>query len=127
MDAELFQFEFPRPVLELQQLRRVDGERLQVVSNLEGGIIREILVKSGDMVTKGQPLVRMDKTLLGADLGTNQATVNALRMKIARLEAEIGGRAPVYPRSEEHTSELQSLMRISYAVFCLKKKKNATN
>src|SRR3546814_5219243 len=32
----------------------------------------------------------------------------------------------VEPRSEEHTSELQSLMRISYAVFCLKKK-NKTN
>src|SRR3546814_5269637 len=31
--------------------------------------------------------------------------------------------ARVKPRSEEHTSELQSLMRISYAVFCLKKKK----
>src|SRR3546814_8698583 len=30
-------------------------------------------------------------------------------------------------RSEEHTSELQSLMRISYAVFCLKKKKALTN
>src|SRR3546814_10480644 len=30
-------------------------------------------------------------------------------------------------RSEEHTSELQSLMRISYAVFCLKKKNKATN
>src|SRR3546814_10467762 len=30
-------------------------------------------------------------------------------------------------RSEEHTSELQSLMRISYAVFCLKKKKYVTN
>src|SRR3546814_7376699 len=30
-------------------------------------------------------------------------------------------------RSEEHTSELQSLMRNSYAVFCLKKKKNQTN
>src|SRR3546814_1635297 len=30
-------------------------------------------------------------------------------------------------RSEEHTSELQSLMRISYAVFCLKKKKRAIN
>src|SRR3546814_1331750 len=35
--------------------------------------------------------------------------------------AETGAR-----RSEEHTSELQSLMRISYAVFCLKKKKNKT-
>src|SRR3546814_8953117 len=33
-------------------------------------------------------------------------------------------RAAVTARSEEHTSELQSLMRISYAVFCLKKKKN---
>src|SRR3546814_3634998 len=31
-----------------------------------------------------------------------------------------------WKRSEEHTSELQSLMRISYAVFCLKKKKNNT-
>src|SRR3546814_2327066 len=31
-----------------------------------------------------------------------------------------------YARSEEHTSELQSLMRISYAVFCLKKKKKHT-
>src|SRR3546814_1519640 len=33
----------------------------------------------------------------------------------------------VPPRSEEHTSELQSLMRISYAVFCLKKKKKTTS
>src|SRR3546814_8299470 len=33
------------------------------------------------------------------------------------------GRIDQAPRSEEHTSELQSLMRISYAVFCLKKKK----
>src|SRR3546814_3696150 len=33
----------------------------------------------------------------------------------------------VLGRSEEHTSELQSLMRISYAVFCLKKKKNPLN
>src|SRR3546814_6670200 len=34
---------------------------------------------------------------------------------------------PCQPRSEEHTSELQSLMRNSYAVFCLKKKKNTKN
>src|SRR3546814_5139594 len=35
-----------------------------------------------------------------------------------------GDRPGMAGRSEEHTSELQSLMRISYAVFCLKKKKN---
>src|SRR3546814_4900611 len=36
---------------------------------------------------------------------------------------QAGRRDVLLPRSEEHTSELQSLMRISYAVFCLKKKK----
>src|SRR3546814_1674818 len=46
---------------------------------------------------------------------------NALR---GEAELRVGERAVVLrPRSEEHTSELQSLMRISYAVFCLKKKK----
>src|SRR3546814_1974567 len=40
---------------------------------------------------------------------------------IARLA--VGHRHRRHSRSEEHTSELQSLMRISYAVFCLKKKK----
>src|SRR3546814_6398007 len=35
--------------------------------------------------------------------------------------------APYLPRSEEHTSELQSLMRTSYAVFCLKKTKHKHN
>src|SRR3546814_6357680 len=46
----------------------------------------------------------------------------------ARLRApgadEGRGQGQPDPRSEEHTSELQSLMRISYAVFCLKKKTN---
>src|SRR3546814_6057201 len=37
------------------------------------------------------------------------------------------GRIRILGRSEEHTSELQSLMRISYAVFCLKKKKRKTH
>src|SRR3546814_3435227 len=36
-------------------------------------------------------------------------------------------RCDIVDRSEEHTSELQSLMRISYAVFCLKKKKTLEN
>src|SRR3546814_10112346 len=39
------------------------------------------------------------------------------------LAALMVGRCAARNRSEEHTSELQSLMRISYAVFCLKKKK----
>src|SRR3546814_4534793 len=45
----------------------------------------------------------------------------SLAHRRARIDAESGG------RSEEHTSEPQSLMRISYAVFCLKKKKVERN
>src|SRR3546814_7755140 len=43
------------------------------------------------------------------------------RLHLGRLRQAVG--ASEARRSEEHTSELQSLMRISYAVFCLKKKK----
>src|SRR3546814_3999951 len=47
------------------------------------------------------------------------------------VQAQLAGAGPVVlidiDRSEEHTSELQSLMRISYAVFCLKQKKQRTN
>src|SRR3546814_8237470 len=40
------------------------------------------------------------------------------------MDFKVAGTADFVTKSEEHTSELQSLMRISYAVFCLQKKKN---
>src|SRR3546814_8932563 len=43
--------------------------------------------------------------------------------QLAQLDRGHVNDLPQWRRSEEHTSELQSLMRISYAVFCLKKKK----
>src|SRR3546814_8611816 len=51
-----------------------------------------------------------------------EAAAGAVRAQ--RLRDGLGQRLP---RSEEHTSELQSLMRISYAVFCLKKNNNKKN
>src|SRR3546814_4804211 len=60
---------------------------------------------------------------LDDDLNTPQALAEiAAIAAAARKAGDDGGRARL-KRSEEHTSELQSLMRISYAVFCLKKKK----
>src|SRR3546814_6856698 len=56
---------------------------------------------------------------MGADCGGE-----GLGIEFDRREVIAPFRAfAALPRSEEHTSELQSLMRISYAVFCLKKKK----
>src|SRR3546814_10211905 len=49
--------------------------------------------------------------------------LGAGRIAVQRALVEVSGYDLRVSRSEEHTSELQSLMRISYAVFCLKKKK----
>src|SRR3546814_2853109 len=57
---------------------------------------------------------------LGVDLET---LAGFLRERVDKTEPGVVPGPCVFRRSEEHTSELQSLMRITYAVFCLKKKK----
>src|SRR3546814_10715987 len=57
--------------------------------------------------------------------GAQKLAAHSVARRCADAAAVGGGREPC--RSEEHTSELQSLMRISYAVFCLKKKKKKIN
>src|SRR3546814_7801878 len=67
---------------------------------------------------------------LVAELGeatVHEEAVLGVARALGPLRAELEPDHPVTGRSEEHTSELQSLMRISYAVFCLKKKKAETH
>lgn len=78
------------------QGRVVPSSKMQVVSNFEGGVIEEILVKPGQIVKKGDILVRLSPTLSTAELGSNAATTDALRAKIARLDAEVRGTTPNY-------------------------------
>src|SRR3546814_10173546 len=65
---------------------------------------------------KGRVQQRHSRNRRGSGATTHAAAASARGTRSA-------SRARRVPRSEEHTSELQSLMRISYAVFCLKKKK----
>src|SRR3546814_2088085 len=62
-------------------------------------------------------------------LGLAAQAVRVLHLAIVKYMGAAylaaGQQIAIQPRSEEHTSELQSLMRISYAVFCLKKKNTA--
>src|SRR3546814_6279729 len=84
----------------------------------------QIRSKSGNMVLG--PRLQFSPTTaapasakrLQASSGLRPSRVSVARWKVSVMTAG----SPL--RSEEHTSELQSLMRISYAVFCLKKKKN---
>src|SRR3546814_1834432 len=65
--------------------------------------------------------LRRDPKLHGGHGRARCAVAAGNRAGTRRWPGDPGGR---FHRSEEHTSELQSLMRISYAVFCLKKKTN---
>src|SRR3546814_4284045 len=94
--------------------------------SLRGGIVgyhaRQRTQAGGDVADNpGMGMAQL------ADLGSVQVEVDHLRQ--GRKLGQLAGCAVVeasadhdQQRSEEHTSELQSLMRISYAVFCLKKK-----
>src|SRR3546814_10241171 len=73
------------------------------------------------------PLIRLNVVLLPAPLGPIRPRISFRRTSKSRSDtATRPPKTRVRPRSEEHTSELQSLMRNSYAVFCLKKKKTKT-
>jgi adhesin transport system membrane fusion protein len=61
---------------------------VQVVQNLEGGILSEMMVKVGDRVKKDQPLMRIDDTRFAASSREGQAKDQALLARIARLTAE---------------------------------------
>src|SRR3546814_5682631 len=79
---------------------------------VERGIERDIELR------RGQPLQRP------RHVEPRMRVAAHLDSPLARREVEVQQRRPAQSRrSEEHTSELQSLMRISYAVFCLKTKK----
>src|SRR3546814_1919531 len=63
------------------------------------------------------------QTLFAALSRTRRRAVTSTRLRTALYRCARERACKAFQRSEEHTSELQSLMRNSYAVFCLKKKK----
>ena len=76
----------------------IPSSQVKSIQHLEGGIVREILVREGDAVKQGQPLVNLEPLASGADVEELNARVTSLRAEIARLEAEVqGADAPVYP------------------------------
>lgn len=76
----------------------IPSSREQVVQSLDPGIITEILVKEGDVVEKGQVLLKLDDTRSSAILRESEAKVDNLEALVARLKAEAYGTEPAFPK-----------------------------
>ncbi len=77
--------------------RVTPASKIQVVQNLEGGIVREVLVREGAFVREGDVILRIDPTIAGSSLGEAREKMLGLAAIIARLEAEIEGRPLSFP------------------------------
>jgi membrane fusion protein, adhesin transport system len=90
-------------VARVDEITRADARiipdgREQVIASLEGGILRELHVREGQMVQEGQELAQLDPTRFESQQNEGQAKRVALLATVARLNAEATGKTPNFPR-----------------------------
>lgn len=74
------------------------SSNVQTVEHLEGGIVRQILVRDGDRVAPGEALVELEQTQSGADLQELKIRIRSLLAEVSRLRAELSGAdKPTFP------------------------------
>jgi adhesin transport system membrane fusion protein len=115
---------------ELDELSRGEGEiipsqQLQVIQNLEGGIVAEILIKEGELVEKGQVLLRIDDTRFSSSFKENKVRELELIAKAARLRAESEGLDFIVP--EDFPYEFESLIRQERSLYDARKRELYAN
>lgn len=114
----------PLDIVSLSEGTVTPSSKVQRVQHLEGGIVRNILVKEGDTVKKDQPLLNLVSTSNSADLGEVAARVRALTAELARLDAEAERRDAI-KLSDEFVASNQNLVERTQAL--LKARRNAMN
>jgi len=91
--------------------------QVQVVQNLEGGIVEDINVREGDIVDAGQVLLRIDDTRFNSSLREDRVKQLALRLKSLRLKAESDGETDFPPVPDEIQSGVASLVEQEKRLF----------
>ena len=94
--AAIFMFIVWAYFAQIDEIARGDGDIVpsgenQMVQNLEGGIVEEILVREGQSVEEGQLLIKINNEKSKSSFSTNAIKADALEAKIARLRAEASG------------------------------------
>lgn len=82
----------------------VPSTYLKIVQPAEQGIVREILVKEGQLVKQGQVLIRMDPVLTGADVNSIRSEVRNRRIALRRIDAQLA--ATRFHREKDDPAEL---------------------
>ena len=90
----------------------------QVIQNLEGGIIKEIYVKAGDIVKEGQALLKLDDTVYGSELDASRKQLNnlndeisSLRISLDLIKEELDILKPLVEQGAESRMELIRVMQ----------------
>ncbi len=93
----------------------IPSSQIKSVQHLEGGIVREIMIKEGDAVKKGQALMSLEPTASDADVEELQVRITSLGADVARLQAEArGAKAPTFPKKlvETHARLVEETMAL---------------
>lgn len=93
----------------------VASSQTQIIANLEGGIVNQVLVREGQVVEKGQPLMRLNNLQAVAQLADNRAKYLSLLAQVARLTAEINGTPVNFPA--EVAAEAPEVVRAESALM----------
>lgn len=95
--------------------RVVPSSKIQVVQNLEGGILAELAVHDGQIVQKGDVLLRIANTSAESQYRDSRTQYLTLEAMIARLKAEIADKAPQFP--DEVVKEAPSVAHSEQALY----------
>jgi len=103
----------------------IPSQQLQVVQNLEGGIVSEILVKEGDQVKKGQILIKIDDTSFVSKFVENKLRYNELEAKALRLKAESLGKP--FKINKKLLKKSSDLIKHEYSLYLSNKEEFENN
>lgn len=97
----------------------IPSSQVQVIQNLEGGIIEKIFVKEGEIVQKGQKLVKMDATRFQTTYDEERLKSLALKIKLERLTAEMQGGD--FVPSKDLVEQMPEVVKAEEALFVSRK------
>ena len=116
---------------ELDKIVRGEGKvvpssQIQIIQNLEGGIVEELFIHSGDKVKKGQILIKLDNTQFASSYGESELKEAELTAKAQRLAAEAFNKPFIVSKTPSTDLEIQKLYDREYYLYQARQKQLET-